>query len=339
MKNRSTIWYVWLGIGSLLLSCQSQKDKIVETSFYYWKQTFKLNEAEKQTLVRLQVKNLYVKFFDVVQHQGHAQPVADITFEESPNQNIIPCVFITNEAMGHCSEQAADSLAKQVYLRIHQLRTRYKLRDFSEFHFDCDWTPTSRVQFFRFLNQIQHLSKIKITSTLRLYQVKYPKTAGIPPTAAATLMCYNMFAPQDPLVRNSIYDLEELKKYTNTMEQYPMKLQIALPLYAWTCIFRNGQFVGYLNETRSQDLEQLTYLKKTAQNIYKCEKTFKFKGSSLSKGDLLRVEEVSSAELQEGLDFMSKHVASDTLNIVLYHLDEEILKHYEKDFLPVICPR
>ena len=53
---------------------------------------------------------------------------------------------------------------------------------FKEVQFDCDWTESTRVQYFAFLRESRKLfSGWRVSSTVRLYQYKYPEKAGVPP--------------------------------------------------------------------------------------------------------------------------------------------------------------
>lgn len=322
---------------SLFSTCQNKKSKHYEVSFYFWKQRLQLSDLEEARLQELNVKKLYVKFFDVRYDaiKGTAVPVADVNIVQKPSQEIIPCVFIANDVWSPQAYSNPDTLAIRIWKRIQALTSISKIK-IREIHLDCDWTASTKNQFFNLIKALQHISNIHITSTLRLYQLKYPSKMGIPPVSSASLMCYNMKPAQDPTAGNSIYESQELKKYTHNLQAYPLKLSIALPLYSWVCVFRKKIFQGFINGVSLADINSCGVFKKEADGVYKCQKSINFKGRLVSKGDVLRLETSDAADLQEGLEYMSAKLDSDTISLIFYHLDQSVLQQHEKSILPIL---
>ena len=128
-------------------------------------------------------------------------------------------------------------------------KTKDKIFDFNEIQIDCDWTKYSKEKYFYLLKKIKELSDKKLSCTLRLYPYKYPDIMGVPPVDKATLMCYNLIKPLSQQNKNSILDIEELKKYLNEKKSSPLHLDIVLPTFYWTQLYQNNQFVQLLGLT------------------------------------------------------------------------------------------
>jgi hypothetical protein len=124
----------------------------VQRSFYYWKTVFNLTPKEQQTLTDLSIQKLYVKFFDVdwYEEKLFAQPVAKSIFNQSPPANIpiTPVVFITQEPLQHLDAKDLDSLAANIANLLSTISTSNHLFLSNEVQLDCDWTLTTRNNYF-----------------------------------------------------------------------------------------------------------------------------------------------------------------------------------------------
>lgn len=319
----------------MLNCCHVKYVKDFQISFYCWKHNLHLTHYEEEQLAKLQVKKLYVKFFDIVYDSSVQQPrpISEVEINDSLPQRIIPCVFIANEVMASSSEDELDTLAVQILRRVRSMSSLSKTTIGDEIHLDCDWTERTKNKFFRLINLMKTKSELRITSTLRLFQLKYPHKMGVPPVDEVVLMCYNMSSPANYNVANSIYDVEELEKYIKNIAQYPLVLKIALPLYSWGCVFRDQKFVGYINGLTDEMISSHPDFKKINGTVYKCKKSTKFRDKLIYKGDVIRVEEVDEAKLTEGLNSICSKIKRDSIEVLLFHLDEQIIRRYEKNFL------
>ena len=88
-----------------LFSCNEQRqERKIERSFYYWRSVLRLDHFEEQQLQQLNVKTLYVKFFDVDWDEAGRKPLA-VALLQNPGYTlpadilIIPTVFISNECI------------------------------------------------------------------------------------------------------------------------------------------------------------------------------------------------------------------------------------------------
>ena len=172
-----------------LLAC-SAKQKTINRSFYHWKTNFNLDSNQINTLNKLEVEKLYVKYFDVKWVDGRAKPVAEVNWQLESSQIIIPVIYITTDVFSNLDSQKVSILAQGCANKIKSLHQR---KVFTEIQIDCDWMPSIQDKYFYFLKEIQtHFSNTMFSATVRLYQYKYPKIAGVPPVDKALLMYYNM---------------------------------------------------------------------------------------------------------------------------------------------------
>ena len=305
----------------LFLTGCSQKENHVQRSFYFWKSNFQLSQNESDILDSLGVKKLYVKFFDV-EWNGSALPVAQVQFTEKPALPVIPVVFITNETLERLEETDVEQLAKKIMTLVSDLANLNKLNLFPEFQLDCDWTRQTREKFFRLIQYIRKNSFIrgkKLSATIRLHQLKFLNQTGVPPVDRGMLMCYNMGNLKQPGIKNSILDINEMKKYTSHLNKSPLPLDVGLPLFDWYVWFRQGKFKGLI---QSQDLPGLQAIRTSFQH------DTLINGRQFARGDWIRHEASRIEDLQSAARIIEKNISSTNFTVVLYHLDQYYLNKF-----------
>ncbi len=134
-----------------------QQHHTITPAFYFWKSQAALNAKEKSILLQSAGK-LYVKFFDVAWNapQQMAIPVAKVQFADStrqlfssPQMEIVPTVFITNETMMMLDSSAVINTASQIAGLIRNIQsTQLPAATIREIQIDCDWTATTRDRYF-----------------------------------------------------------------------------------------------------------------------------------------------------------------------------------------------
>ena len=194
--------------------------------------------------------------------------------------NLIPVVFIHPDVFKYAQKGSADKLARRVLSRsLDHIRNRMLYADYrepsaedsaklrsgemhsfakvkpvreriNEIQIDCDWTESSRDQYFEFLKALKKAAgDIQVSVTLRLYPFRYPEKAGVPPADKAVLMCYNMGDLKEQSVTNSILDKDVLESYLKPAKEYPLQLDVALPAFNWAVKYRHGQFIGLIRSS------------------------------------------------------------------------------------------
>ena len=302
-----------------------------EIGFYYWKSAFGLSETEKHVLDTLAVKRLYVKFMDVDAESGRVAPKAPVRFAEGAPEGyeVVPCVFITNRAFQ--GKQDPEILAKQVWDFIQQINARYGLEP-REYQFDCDWSPSTREAYFVFLRRIGQLaSGALVSATIRLHQFRAPEETGVPPVDKGTLMYYNMGDIEDVQESNSL--LNNPKGFAYLVEkEYPLPLDVALPLFSWALAYRLGELESIINLSDQKVLDTEPRLEKIGQVVYQVKENFYFEGHYLNEGDLVRFEYPDRQSLEDAAARLRK-IKSKSGRILFFHLDEALIQNYPPGFL------
>lgn len=310
---------------TLLVACSAKTEKI-NTAFYFWRTSFSLTETEQQYLKDLEVKKLYIRYFDVGLQNNEPIPVAPLVFNEKPTgYNVVPVVYIKNEVF--LQNDAADSLAVKVYNYIQQINQSAGV-SVNEIQFDCDWSLKSKQNYFQFIDQFKKLHP-NVSATIRLHQIKYPEKTGIPSVNMGVLMYYNMGvinAGED----NSIYSQKTAKNYINSLQNYQLPLNIALPIFSWGVHVRNNQVTNLIGGLRVNDLTGDQF-KKISENRFKVIKDVVFKGRYLAKDDEIKMEAVSADQLKEMMHDIKQNSKHKPNEIIFYDLNENNLKAYEKE--------
>lgn len=354
--GKANSWYLRYFVSKL-----PQKPKQITRAFYYWKSTFALSDYEKDALKKYKINRLYIKFFDVDWDAATRQavPKAIIQFKENPPVAFVPTVFITNRTLEKLSWGGVDELATKIVQKIGQIHRQQTQGDipsinnspqFSrtklhihELQLDCDWTLSTRTKYFRLLNKLakrlderhNHFGyKVKISATIRLHQIKFYRTTGIPPVERGMLMYYNMDDWKNSRTQNSILDLTVAGRYANYISDYPLPLDVVLPIFSWTIAYRNGKPLKFINNLTHKDFQRMKSFKKTTQiNQYIALYDTTAFGFSIRRGDRFRVEESTVENLKISGKTLAQEIQNTKVTFALYHLDSLNFTYYEKDSL------
>ncbi len=310
---------------TLLAACSAKTEKI-NTAFYFWRTTFSLTETEQQYLKDLEVKKLYIRYFDVGLQNNETVPVAPVVFNQKPTgYNVVPVVYIKNEVF--LQNDSTDSLAVKVYNYIQQINKSADVT-VNEIQFDCDWSLKSKQNYFQFIDQFKKLHP-NLSATIRLHQIKYPEKTGIPSVKTGVLMYYNMGVINSG-EDNSIYSQKTAKNYINSLQNYNLPLNIALPVFSWGVHVRSNQVTNLIGGLRVNDLTGDQF-EKISENRFKVVKDVVFKGRYLAKDDEIKIEAVSANQLKEMMHDIKKNSKHKPNEIIFYDLNENNLKAYEKE--------
>nr|WP_322624790.1 hypothetical protein [uncultured Flavobacterium sp.] len=340
-----------------LYSCQ--KEYHIQRSFCYWKTV----EYGGITLGRdadsMQVNHLYMRLFDVDWNPYAAKPLPVATswsFADNYNRmEITPSVYITNKVVLNSSReqliQLAHNIAKRVDTIVAHTRkdaakkavNQYDLDSWDErdaciaeeekifdtrIHeilIDCDWTPKSKENYFFLLREIKKaFPKYTIAATIRLWQYRDYELAGIPPADRGLLMCYNMGDIKKRETQNSIATADEFKKYI-THNDYPLKLDVALPLFSWMVAFRDNKLLGIV--PNDVDLNS-KYLKKSDDTHYRFVEDVVIGETYYREGDAIRVEKVSDTEIKKMIDIVKDNVDLENSRVTFFSWDDKIIESY-----------
>jgi hypothetical protein len=330
---------------TLLICCREKRT--IDRAFYYWKSQFHLDESGKRALEKLQVKKLYIKMFDVTWNgiSNTSQPAAktlfdrkDISWLQSGSVEIIPTIFITNETISKSTAEEIDLLSARISQLLHAMLADANIPHVQEVQIDCDWTASTRDKYFALLQRLKKEEATKgkqLSATIRLYQCKYRNKTGVPPVDKGLLMCYNMGNLKDPATANSIIESEELKKYTESLDSYPLALDIAFPLFDWKVLFRDGAYYGLVQDLPAGTLMNSS-LFRTTENRHEVLTDTVLHGYVFKKGDVLRDEQSTVKEITNSAANVSSKLSNKQVTVSLYHLDSHTLSKYDHNELEAI---
>lgn len=331
---RKLLLGILIGLGCSFTACEKAKQKAL-LGFYHWKTTVDISLAEQCYLKDLGSQRLYLRFFDVLwSSEGPSfSPALRLKRPLPAELEIVPVVFITNRCILNSSDAQLQDLAKKLTLKIQDLQEQNNWSS-KEVQIDCDWSPKSRQRYFDLLQAIKAQSGWQLSATIRLHQVKYAQKTGTPPVDRGVLMFYNMGDLRDIETKNSILDIAIAKKYLYNFEEYKLPLDIALPLFSWAVQIRFREPVQLLEGVRVSDLSDSSIYLEQDDSHFLVKKGHYLKGRYVYKGDVLRVEEVPYAKLKEAARLLATELpTSDNMEVLFYHLDSNIIKHYHHEEL------
>ena len=327
---------------ALCFSISSCKRRISSTKgIYYWRSTFSLSPAEQHLLDTLQVNKLYIKYFELARDvDGYLYPNAVIRWIDSVpvNIDIVPVVFIPNSALLNVPDENITEYAGKIYRQIELLHPDYARR-FKEIQLDCDWTEKTRATFFLLaagIGKICLQQNVLTSVTLRLHQIKYRLKTGVPPAGRAVLMFYNMGKLDTSTLHNSILDLQQAAKYVQYLKDYPLRIDVALPVFGWGIQMREGKAVDVLHNFSELDAVTLPYLHLTGNGIYRCDSNLFYHGLYLKQGDLVKTEEPTYNDLVIAEKKLKAVLPDEQRSVILFELDPELTKHYNAQKLQSI---
>lgn len=355
-------------LGVIFLSCEKKE---ITHSFCYWKTGWNNSQEDSLLKKQMNVKHFYVRFFDVDwnPYEKEARPVATFDGNYNPANDVemTPSIFITNEVLLNSDKEKLDVLAKNIDKRIDQILDQIsenKRRDFAykysqkvnrsyetklmdsimeierkkgnlkvkEVLIDCDWSVKSKDNYFYLLQKLKENKKYQISATIRLWQYKYYEKAGIPPVDKGLLMCYNLSSPNDKKTENSIGTSKELEQYI-THNKYDLPLDIALPIFSWSVVFRGNEFKGIISDERDINFKKDTLnFKKINDNKFVFKNDLVIGETYFRNGDEVRIEQVSDEEMQKMIKrIKSKITLKNNAKVTFFSWDHKFIKNYGTD--------
>ncbi|WP_036877604.1 hypothetical protein [Xylanibacter oryzae] len=298
------ISYILFSALTLLMAACSGRGKDISpngNSVYYWRTSFALDKSETDFLIGNNVKKMYIRYFDVVPTEGSGiMPNATITFNgKIPHGvSVIPVIYIMEESLKYDTSV----LGKNIVDRILQINATNDIYETKEIQIDCDWTSRSQNKYFALLRDIRKyaaLHYISLSATIRLHQL----SMQAPPVDYGTLMMYNTGDVKDPRCSNPILRLRDVAPYLKNLGSYPLKMNVAYPIFSWRLVYRSGHFVGFMH---GNDIE--TY-----------------------PGDKIVTMQCSAKDILKVKQAVIRERPSINNNVILYTLDKCNIKRYKND--------
>jgi len=177
---------------------------------------------------------------------------------------------------------------------------------------------------------------IRLSATIRLHQIKYVEKTGVPPVERGMLMYYNMGKVQEETTENSILDNQIGQQYIAKLKDYPLPLDLALPLFQWGVLFRANKMIKLLNQLDAIELADPNRFRKVDENHWEIIKSTYLDGVYLYKNDEIRLEKSTVDELNIAADLLEQQLKREDRSIVFYHLDSAVLMNFEVEALDSI---
>ena len=234
MKFRKNI--IWVCLLCLLITGCSEREELPENNaVYFWRTDLRLDSTEQSFLQHYHINKVYCRYFDVVISEEGAEPKPNATISFSgtlPDSiELIPTIYITED----CMHQKHQGLAEKIVKRIRQMNETNDIRSVREIQIDCDYTSKSRKTYYRFLEEVKRAWGQTVSTTIRLHQL----SMEAPPVDYGVLMIYNTGDPRKWEERNPILDIRDVQPYLKQLDDYPLPLAAAYPVYQWVRTIRN----------------------------------------------------------------------------------------------------
>ena len=231
--RKSIGWMMILAASLMISCCQRHEESLPEgNAVYYWRTDLRLDSTERAFLKQYNINKVYCRYFDVVMNEGEPKPNATITFSDTLPEGveIVPTIYITED----CMHERHEGLAEKIISRIIQMNETNGISGVKEIQIDCDYTSNSRKTYYDFLEEISHYSLFTLhfsllSTTIRLHQLAMPA----PPVDYGVLMIYNTGDPRKFEERNPILDIRDVMPYVKRLDDYPLPLAAAYPVYQW----------------------------------------------------------------------------------------------------------
>lgn len=316
---------------ALLLAGCGEERVPAQGSFYFWRTRLALSERERHALSELGIKRLRVRLFDVVADEKGIHPVGKLRCEPGPfpAAEVMPVIFLRERVFR--DKRGLDSLAARILAERDRICHENGL-DCRDLELDCDWTSGSRPGFFALcqaLGDSLHARKERLHSTLRLHQYRNPKQTGVPPVDRLTLMAYNMGPTTASPRSQSILDLAELRSWLETQEIYPKPLDVALPLYSWALLVRDGRPIDLLQGLDRTQIDATPWLERVGEGFWKARKGAFLRGEWIRKDDVLKLESPEPKHLREAATLLARALPPQAdREVVFFDLSETALANH-----------
>lgn len=292
-----------------------------------------LEPGVRDFLATARVERLFVRFFDVDldPESGAPRPLAELEYRGGlpAGVRIVPVVFLAERVFRFDCDAAR--LAGQVAGKIRQIVSRGGFARPEEIQLDCDWTEGSRGRFFAFLEAMKRAcpSGTALSATLRLHQVKFRGREGVPPVDRATLMLYNMGQVESPAPGNSIIDAGVFRAYAGGLAEYPLRFDLALPIFRWGLVYRLDRLARILNDLGEDEVAAAGgAMEALGGGRFLCRRETHLGGAAIYPGDLLRLEAADFPAVRDCLRQAREELGRRPAGLVFYHLDAGSLARF-----------
>jgi hypothetical protein len=148
-------------------------------------------------------------------------------------------------------------------------------------------------------------------------------------------MFYNLNYPGSTTITNSIIDLKTGRAYLDTIDDYPLPLDVALPLYSWGVLFQGRQYRGLINNLTIAELQHNPNFSRD-RNFFIAKRNTYIKHTYIYKNDRIRVDESRYQDVSAAARYLSPLIKTKRFNVILFHLDRHLLRRFSDEKLQTI---
>ncbi|NBC24800.1 MAG: hypothetical protein GVX78_04205 [Bacteroidetes bacterium] len=299
-------------------------------SFYHWKSKALFTESYKKAISVSGADRIYMHYFDVQSlhepswsHDGvFPNYLLKSVAGEFQHFDIIPVIYITNQVL-KTKDLDIISLSERIKKLVNQIHEEHFNEEVKQIQLDCDWTQATRYAYFDLIRELKKSFDVDVT--IRLHQIKYKNKTGVPPVPKGTLMLYNVGNLKDK-AQNSILESQIVEKYIDQETEYPLLLNIALPIFSQTVITNKNHEARLINTTERDFLEKDGHFLPLDDMNFEVIKDTLYKGFFLYEGYNLKLEEVTIKNIKDSYSIIQKS-GLNTDEIIFYHLDDNCFKN------------
>lgn len=337
---------------SLCFACRTRQRRQIRPAFYFWQTVYRPDSATLACLDAVQCQALYLKIFDigVDAAAGGIQPYSRLLLGDTAGlrgRTLIPCIFITNQVFEKIPAGQIEWLAGKISAALRDHPLYDWLGPGYELQIDCDWTAGTAAAFFQFLRRLRQQlpAGTRLSATIRLHQYKYPDRTGVPPVDRGMLMFYNTGNIDDPEERNSIFDLEEARGYLKgAPPRYPLPLDVALPIFSWSLVYRDGALWKIIPGLQPGALADTAFFEPeaaqsaaAARPVWTVLQSTLRDGQYLRPGDQIRWEALSPAQLRDAAGLAAQFDLAADARAAFFHLDTASIRRFPARYLGDVC--
>ena len=306
-----------------------KKDPVVIPSAFRWKNNHWLDGSEEQAITRNGIQRVYHKLLDIDWNPAHgAHPVSVVRIPYqwrtyggndgywTHKVELVPCIYITNTTFLKVSDAEVEELA-------HNLLRKLRMECPPTIHgvmLDCDWTEKTKARFFRLTRIMNDSLDVPLIATIRLHQYAQPFQTGVPPADRGMLMPYNVGQITAPGDGNSIFDIAVAEPYFTGTKPYPLPLDIGLPAFSWGVQFRNGKFMGILQDDQVRTAMNFSMLSGETDGTMQVTQENNTVLPELHLGDVVRMERMTPEVIAQVAQLARKAVNSDTMAVAYFEV-------------------
>ncbi|HXO74212.1 MAG TPA: hypothetical protein VN824_03255, partial [Puia sp.] len=120
---------------------------------------------------------------------------------------------------------------------------------------------------------------------------------------------------------------------------YPMPLDIALPVFSWALLVREGKVVQLLDKMNAGLFQKDTSFNSLSTHLYSAKEACFKSGYYFRAGDIVKVESVSAGDLLDIVADINKYSNHHIRNLIFFDLDRQNLQLYDEDLFKKILDR